>query len=230
MSTSSSFDSQLALLTEVAKLKQVLRHTRLIHGDRNENAAEHSWHLILSAILLAEHAAAKIDLLKVIKMLAIHDLGEIELGDTLHYLKPDAIEDEENAIATLLKDLPHHQKEELLSLWQEFNQRQTSEAKFAAALDRMWPIIQNCNHAGGSWKEFGITAQMTLDKNQHVGHGSPQIWSYLTALIDQAGKRSNVCRRHARIAEAYCQFWTLNIFTESPRLCLPKLIESASKH
>ena len=191
MEIDSRFLSQLSFLCEAAKLKQVERKTQLIGGGRLENSAEHSWHVILTAMLLAEHSAESIDLFKVVKMLAIHDLGEILSGDTCHYFKDetDSEHGEAQSVREIFAILPQDQRQELGTLWEEFEAQETAEAKFAAALDRMWPIIQNANNNGGSWSQLGITAKMAVEKNEHVDTGSPLLWTYLRELIEQSEQK-----------------------------------------
>ena len=179
--------AQFKFLTEADRLKTVLRKTSIIGGLRKENSAEHSWHVILTALTIAEHANEAIDILRVIKMLALHDLGEIEVGDTLHYQKSAlGLDAELAAIERLFSMLPSEQAAEYRELWLEFSAQETSEAKFAAAIDRVWPCIHNFYNQGGSWLEFNITLAQALKNNSHISAGSSNLWEFVEALLQQA--------------------------------------------
>ncbi len=201
MTTSTSrINEQFSFLIEVEKLKNVLRRVSVISGNRKENSAEHSWHVILLALTLAEHANEPIDLLKVVTMLAIHDIVEIDVGDTFHYHKnADSSAAEDEAARRIFGLLPDDQRERYIALWREFEGRQTREARFAAAVDRIWPIFQNISHNGGTWKEFGITVQAAKDKNSYVNQGSHAIWNYVVQLMDEADQ-NGLFARHSETA------------------------------
>lgn len=184
---SSRLSEQFAFLIEVDKLKGVLRRVSVINDHRKENSAEHSWHVILLALTLAEYANESIDLIKVVTMLAIHDIVEIDVGDTFHYHKSSDTSAAEDAAATRIFGLlPSDQGESYIALWREFEAAQSPEARFAAAVDRIWPIFQNIAHAGGTWKEFGISLRMAKEKNAHVSRGAREIWDYVSNLMDAA--------------------------------------------
>lgn len=181
---------QLDFIIEVDKLKHVLRRSRLIGSSRYENDAEHTWHLAMMAVLLTEHASDRgLDLLKVVKMLLIHDIVEIDAGDTFAYDEKgyeDKLEREERAAQRIFGLLPEDQRAELLALWKEFEERETSEAKYAAALDRLQPLLLNYRNEGQSWKENRITSDKVLKRNQTIEEGSAELWSYAKALIASA--------------------------------------------
>jgi 5'-deoxynucleotidase YfbR-like HD superfamily hydrolase len=144
---------QIEFLIEADKLKQVLRRTPLADRSRRENSAEHSWHLILAAIVLREYSAAQIDLLRVLEMLAVHDLVEIDAGDTFAYDTQDLVtkaERERSAADRVFALLPTDQASRLRSLWEEFEAQETPEACFANAMDRLQPLLQNACAQGGS--------------------------------------------------------------------------------
>ena len=180
---------QIEFIKEVDKLKYILRKTKLINSDRNENDAEHSWHLALMAVVLASHANFSIDLLRVIKMLLIHDIVEIDAGDTFIYdtQKNHSNTDEERKAANRIFGLlPDHQAIELIDIWEEFEAGQTNEAKFARAMDRLEPLLQNTSNNGGTWNEFGVNYEKVYAKKQVIQQGSDSIWQYAEQLINDS--------------------------------------------
>ncbi len=171
-------------LVEVEKLKAVERKTSPIGLARKENSAEHSWHLCLLAIALKDQAAAHLDLLKVLKMLIVHDLGEIDAGDTLIYAAaPDTQLQEEAGMRRVCQLLPASIGDELLALWLEFVAGETAEAQFAQAVDRVPPIVQNLVTDGQTWRPLGISLQQVLAKNNHIERGCAPMWEYLEPKI-----------------------------------------------
>jgi len=178
---------QLQFILEIDRLKSVYRRTYLIDGTRHENSAEHSWHLALLAMTLAEHANQPLDVAKVIKMVLIHDIVEIDAGDTYFY---DA-QDEKAALEKLAADrifglLPQDQEKEFRDLWNEFESGATAEARFATALDRFIPQLHNYYTRGRSWKEHGITPDRVLTRNIEISNGSVTLWEWTQTLIAQA--------------------------------------------
>lgn len=187
--------TQIEFIAELDKLKGVLRKTSPIGLKRRENSAEHSWQVILSALLLAEHSNAKIDLLKVVKMLAIHDVVEIDVGDTFHYAKEKSenlYERELEAAQKIFGTLPSDQSEDFLALWKEFEARETSEARFAAAVDRLMAFILNSRNEGGTWVEFSLTPQEVLEKNSHVAQGSEELWNFIQEVVTDARRKGEL--------------------------------------
>lgn len=177
---------QFEFIVEADKLKGVLRRTKPIGLDRMENSAEHSWQIILMALTLAEHSKVEVDLLRVVKMLAIHDCVEIDVGDTFHYAKTDVedLHDQELAAAKRIFGLlPSPQAEEYLALWLEFEARETPESKFAAAVDRVSAFVMNRGNDFGTWKQHGIAPELIVEKNKHVEEGSPSVWEYAKSII-----------------------------------------------
>ncbi|TNC15879.1 HD domain-containing protein [Methylobacterium terricola] len=171
---------QLAFLAEVDKLKSILRQSPLANGTRKENSAEHSWHLALFAITLSEHAE-EIDQLKVVQMLLIHDIVEIDAGDSpLHGTGCDksALEQRERMAAERIFGLlPHGQGQKLMALWLEFEAADTPSARFAKALDRLQPLLLNTLTGGGTWTENNVTEQQVVDRyGPTIERGSPQLW------------------------------------------------------
>ncbi|EGQ7697010.1 HD domain-containing protein [Vibrio vulnificus] len=183
-------NKQLALLMELDKLKSVLRRTRVKSADKRlENSAEHSWHVALMALLMEEHANEPIDISRVVKMLLLHDVVEIDAGDTFVY---DAVasqqqaEKELAAAKRLFGMLPVDQGEELLQLWLEFEAAQTADAKFGKALDRIIPMLLNYHNQGQSWQEHGVTRQQALTVNKKIDFGSHVLWEKAQEIIEQA--------------------------------------------
>lgn len=181
---------QIQFIIEIDKLKSILRQTLLTDESRRENSAEHSWHLAMMAIVLSEYAAAEdVDLLRVIKMLLIHDLVEIDAGDTFCYdvqANQNKAAREFQAANRLFGLLPESQGAELKSLWQEFEAQQTTEAQFAAALDRLQPLLHNQQTRGGTWRLHGITRNQVRQRMHPVKAGAPALWQLVEQVIEDA--------------------------------------------
>jgi len=182
--------SQIAFLVEVDKLKEIFRQTQLINSGRQENDAEHSWHLCLVVLVLAEHANdPQLDVLRVLKMLIIHDLVEIDAGDTFAY--DTAAMADQHAREAIAADrifglLPADQTTEFRALWDEFEAQETTTAKFAAACDRFQPMLLNLKTKGASWQKHGITHDRVIDRNQPIAAGSTVLWERMSALLAAA--------------------------------------------
>jgi putative hydrolase of HD superfamily len=177
---------QIAFIVEIDKLKRILRQTLLTDASRQENSAEHSWHIALMAIVLAEYAPAEVDLLQAVKLLLIHDLVEIDAGDTFCYDlsgNQSKAQRELAAADRLFGLLPPEQGAELRSLWEEFEAQATPEAKFAAALDRLQPILNNQQTGGASWQKHGITSEQVLRRMQPVQEGAPELWPLVEQIV-----------------------------------------------
>jgi putative hydrolases of HD superfamily len=179
---------QIQFIIEIDKLKGVLRQTLLTDESRQENSAEHSWHLAIMAILLAEYAPSPdIDVLHVIKMLLVHDLVEIDAGDTFCYDvqgNQDKAIREVQAADRLFRLLPDDQKAELRALWEEFEAQETVAAKFAAALDRLQPLLHNQQTRGGTWRIHGITQEQVFWRMHPVKDGAPALWPVIQQIIE----------------------------------------------
>jgi putative hydrolase of HD superfamily len=188
---------QIAFLRDVDRLKGVVRRSYALAGERRENSAEHSWHVALAALVLAEHAAEPVDVARVVGMLLIHDLVEIDAGDTFVY-DPAAQADKaarEHAAATrLFGTLPADQGSGLAALWEEFEARQTPEARFAASLDRLLPVLHNLWCDGKSWQEHGIRLSQVIEVNHHMADGAPALWALMRPLIEDAADRGLLAR------------------------------------
>jgi putative hydrolase of HD superfamily len=174
---------------ELDKLKQVFRQSYLLDQMRRENDAEHSWHLAMMALLLAEYAAEPVDVCRVVKMLLLHDVVEIEAGDTFLY-DADAAKDkakrEQQAADHLFGMLPADQAEDFRAAWDEFESRETAEAHFAAALDRLQPLLLHYATSGKTWQEHGVTRDKVMARNQHIADGSPALWELAEQIIQRA--------------------------------------------
>ncbi|HVT71994.1 MAG TPA: HD domain-containing protein [Lacunisphaera sp.] len=181
---------QMEFIVEVDKLKEVFRQTVLTQSRRAENSAEHSWHFALMVVVLAEHSNHQpLDVLRVLKMALIHDLVEIDAGDTFAYdTKNMADQHEREAVAAtrIFGLLPPDQAAEFRALWDEFEARQTPEAKFAAACDRIHPMLLNCRTEGHAWRKHGVTQDRVLARNAHAAEGSRGLWAYAARLVDEA--------------------------------------------
>jgi putative hydrolase of HD superfamily len=184
-------DQQMRFVVEIGKLKGVLRETFLAGErlNRRENSAEHSWHLAMMVLVLAEHAPAGTDLTRVTAMVLIHDLVEIDAGDLFLYADADAQAKqdaaERAAADRIFAILPRDQAAELRLLWDEFTARQTTDAKFARAIDRLQPMSENLT-AGGTWERHGITADQVLAKVALIEDGSPSLGALARDMVRQA--------------------------------------------
>ena len=191
-------ESQIRFIIEIDKLKTILRQTKIMDGSRHENDAEHSWHLAVMAVLLSEYAKEKIDVLKVIKMVLIHDIVEIDAGDTFVYERPmtnSPSENEQKAAERIFNILPQEQAKEIMALWQEFEARETPESRFAAALDRLQPILCNIKNQGGAWKMHGITYDRVIERNRHIANGTPDLWKYAEKIIKDAVSKGFLAKK-----------------------------------
>ena len=178
---------QINFIKEIDKIKYIQRKTRLFHSNRQENDAEHSWHLAMMALILSEHSNEEIDILKVVKMVLIHDIVEIDSGDIFIYdstQNHNNTEEELKAAKRIFGLLPKEQADELISIWLEFEEGKTKEAKFAKAMDRLEPIMQNASNNGGTWSEYNVDSQNVYHKTQPIQNGSAVLWNYSKELIN----------------------------------------------
>ena len=183
-------EQQINFLCEIDKLKTVFRRTNLIADkDRLENSAEHSWHLAMYVMLLAEHANGEINILRVLKMVLLHDLVEIDAGDTFCY-DEKGNEDKEareiKAAQRLFGLLPADQANEFKALWEEFEAGETMEAKFANSVDRLQPLLHNCMTGGGSWKRHNIVRPQIEKRMAPVAKGSKTLAELVEEMLDDA--------------------------------------------
>ena len=180
-------DAQMAFLAEADKLKSVTRATTLCDGSRYENSGEHSWHIALYALVLAEHAPQGVDINRVIKMLLLHDLVEIDAGDAPIFGNHDLAAmqaDEARAAERIFGLLPEDQRAALRALWDEFEAAQTPDAIFAKSLDRFQPPNQNLASNGGSWSDFGVSFETIETRvGSKIARGAPALWDWLSPRI-----------------------------------------------
>lgn len=185
----SDIDKVIHFIVEIEQLKNISRNTKPVGLNRYENSAEHSWHVCLSALMLKEYANERVNIDKVIKMLLIHDLGEIDAGDTVFYHANTAEvkEAEEKGIKRILGELPNKLADTYLKLWQEFELGKTPESKFARAVDRLPPLLHNIHGQGHSWKKFNISKEKVLAFNgQRISEGSNKLWKVMRAKLEDA--------------------------------------------
>ncbi|WP_194766308.1 HD domain-containing protein [Tamlana sp. I1] len=183
---------QIDFIKEIDKIKYIQRRTKLFNSDRNENDAEHSWHLAMMAIVLSDYSDSEIDLLKVIKMVLIHDIVEIDAGDTFLYDQNKNHEnttEEMKCAERIFGMLPKKQAEEFLQIWIEFEEGNSNEAKFARSMDRLEPLLQNTSNNGGTWKEFAVKYQTVYNKKKVIKNGSTKLWEYAKNLLDDNVKK-----------------------------------------
>ena len=180
-------DAQFAFLNEADRLKSVLRATTLCDGSRRENSGEHSWHLALYALVLADQAAPGVDINRVIRMLLIHDLVEIDVGDVpIHsangtaHASADTQAAESRAADRIFGLLPADTGAELRALWDEFEAAETPDAIFAKSLDRVQPVMANLQSGGGTWIEYNVTAeQLHTRVGSKIAKGAPRLWDWV---------------------------------------------------
>lgn len=183
------FEKQLAFILEADRLKEIQRRSYLISGSRVENSAEHSWHLAVNAMILAEYSNRELDTFKVLRMLLIHDLVEIDAGDTFCYDTAgyETKAAREQAAATRLFGLlPEDQAKDLRGLWEEFEEGKSVEARFAAAMDRFMPVLHNLRNEGRGWKENCVAPEQVLARNGVIAEGSTQLWDWIKGELERA--------------------------------------------
>ncbi len=181
-------EKALSFIVEIEKLKNVQRKTRPVGLERYENSAEHSWHVCLAALALKEFANVEIDIQKVIMMLLIHDLGEIDAGDTIIYESETQENKEQEAagVKRILEMLPKDQADEYVALWFEFEEGESAESIFARAVDRIPPLLHNLHGNGHSWRENNVSKEMVLSLNSRIGEGSEDVWDTLKSQLHEA--------------------------------------------
>lgn len=187
----------IAFIVEIDQMKNIYRRTEVIGETRKENDAEHSWHIAVMAMLLSEYANEDIEVSKVIKMLLIHDLVEIYAGDTFCYDEKgnrDKEEREQLAADKIYGMLDKDKGNELRKLWDEFEEGTTPEAKFAASMDRLQPMLSNYYNSGGTWKEHGIKASQVYKRMAPIKGASDEIWAFLDNMIQNAVEKKLINR------------------------------------
>ena len=177
---------QIDFMLELDKMKNLYRQTYVLHENRKENDAEHSWHLAVLAFLLAEYSDEPVDVAHVMKMVLLHDVVEIDAGDTYCYdaeANKSKAEREEKAAQRIFGLLPDDQRDEYDALWREFEERKTPEASFAALLDRLQPLMLNYTKGGISWQEHGVAAQQVIDRNMPSFEASAELSELIMNVI-----------------------------------------------
>ncbi len=182
-------EQQLSFILEIDKLKTVLRQTLLCDQSRRENSAEHSWHLAIMAMLLTEYAVEPVDVTRVMKMLLIHDVVEVDAGDVFAYDAAGNVGKEEReraAAERIFGLLPSEQGHELRGLWEEFEAQATAESKYANALDRLQPLLHNSRTEGGTWRIHNVRRDQVLWRMEPVKIGLPEIYPVVLKIVDEA--------------------------------------------
>lgn len=186
---SERLQQQITFLLELDKLKQVLRRTLPVGSTRYEDSAQHSWHLAMMAMILAEYADETVDIMRVVQMVLIHDIVEIDAGDTFLYdVEARLAKQAQEAAAAerVFGLLPTDQSERFRTLWEEFEARQTADARFAYALDRFTPLLQNYHNQGYTWQQNQVHRDQVWHMNQPIGDASGTLWEAAQQLIDDA--------------------------------------------
>lgn len=188
----------IEFIVELDKMKSIFRQTSIIGEDRREDDAQHSWHISLMAMVLSEYTNEKVDLLKVIKMLLTHDLVEIFAGDTFCYDEAGNADKKEREIAAAEKIfgmLEEDKGQELRALWDEFEEIETPEAKFATAMDRLQPMLNNYHNKGGTWKKFDISQGDIYKRISPVKDSSEELWKFVEYMIEDAFDKGLISKR-----------------------------------
>lgn len=188
-------EQQIAFILEIDKVKQIMRQTPLTDGNRKENDAEHSWHIALMALLLKEYAEDEVDVAKVMTMVLVHDLVEIDAGDTYAYDEAAAEskkEREQKAADRIFGILPADQGNYLRSLWDEFEAYETADAKYAHLLDNFQPMLLNDASGGISWKEHDVKKTQIYKRNIYIEETSKTIWEYMKQMVDKNIQKGNI--------------------------------------
>ncbi len=187
--------SQLDFLIEMDKLKSIQRHSLLVNGSRAENSAEHSWHLAVMAMILSEYAGEAVDAGHVVRMLLVHDIIEIDAGDTFAYdiqANLGKAQRERLAADRLFGLLPEDQAIELRALWEEFEARETGEARFAHAMDRLMPLLHNYLNEGATWVKNGVTLEQVRRRTAAIPDSSETLGRFVEAILAASLERGYI--------------------------------------
>lgn len=189
MNTAVRLEQQIAFILEIDRLKSVLRQNYLVDGSRRENTAEHSWHIAVMAMILGEHASAPVNSARVLELLLVHDLVEIDAGDTFAYDsagEQTKAAREQAAAERIFGLLPPSQVEHLRAAWDEFEANETPESRFALALDRLMPMIHNAQTEGRAWRANGVTADKVRHRAESISRGAPALGALAIRLIESS--------------------------------------------
>ncbi|MGI9616749.1 MAG: HD domain-containing protein [Acidimicrobiales bacterium] len=184
--------ARINFLLEIDKLKGVLRRSRIVDGSRYENTAEHSWHLAMAAMVLAPHAGPEVDITRAVEILLVHDLVEIDAGDTYIYdteARANKERLEQAAAERIFNLLPASQAAHVAELWNEYERRETPTAVFAYAVDRLQPVLLNAGSGGVSWQEHGIRHSQAEEINSPIGAASSELWQLASSLLGEGADR-----------------------------------------
>jgi putative hydrolase of HD superfamily len=182
-------ERQIEFIVELDKLKSVFRRSYVIGADRRENSAEHSWQAALAAMMLAEHADEAVDRERVVKMLLVHDVVEIDAGDVPVYdleARAAKVQEEEQAAERIFGLLPDDLAGEVRALWDEYEAQDTPNARFAKAVDRLLPLLHNARGGGRTWRDLGIIESQVREVNAVIEHGSKELWAFTSEELDRA--------------------------------------------
>ena len=186
---------QFDFIKEIDKEKFIQRQTLLTGGERKENDAEHAWHMALMTVLLSEYANEKIDVLKTVTMLLLHDIVEIDAGDTYAYdaenLKTQKAR-EDTAKERIFSLLPSEQKEEMIALFDEFEAYESAESKFAHAMDNLQPLLLNNSNGGADWREHQVTAEQVYGRQSKTQKGSVRLYEVINQLLRENIEKGNI--------------------------------------
>ena len=188
-------EQQIAFLIEIDKVKHIYRQNYLADGSRHENDAEHSWHIAMMAVLLKEYAKEDVDVLKVMTMVLIHDLVEIDAGDTYAYDEAGAETKKERemiAAERIFQMLPKDQGTYFRTLWDEFEAYESADARYAHMLDNFQPFLLNDASDGVSWVEHGVKKEQIYKRNEKTGETAPEIWEYMKAVIESQIEQGHI--------------------------------------
>jgi len=188
-------EQQMAFVLEIDKLKNINRQSYIVSGERKETDAEHSWHLALMSMLLGEYANEAVDILKVMKMVLVHDLVEIDAGDTYAFDEKGNESKREREVAAaerIFNLLPTDQAAEMRCLWDEFEEGNSAEAKFANTLDKIQPAMLNAAASGKSWREHDVRLEQILKRNERTAEGSKALWEFTSELVDVHVQEGNI--------------------------------------
>ena len=191
------FRQQIAFIVEIDKMKTELRKNIIIDKSRRENDAEHSWHIAVMAMLLVEYSELKVDLLKVIKILLVHDIVEIYAGDTFFYdeqANQDKAEREQAAADRIFAMLPVDQGQQLRALWEEYEALQTNEALYAGAMDRLQPFLLHYYTQGQVWRQENVTSEKIYKRIGPLDKSMPRLWSVIDAMIQDAIRQGYISK------------------------------------
>lgn len=189
------FEKQLKFILEIDKEKEIYRQTHISGGKRRENDSEHAWHLAVMTWLLSEYSNNEIDVAKTMLMTLIHDLVEVYAGDTYAYdLKGKETQEkrEKEAAEKIFGILPEDQGKKLRAIWEEFEEYETAEARFAHTMDNFQPMLLNDSNGGGDWLEHGVARSQVEKRNEKTATGSEEIWEYMKSVIEKNVKKGNL--------------------------------------